>query len=318
MKNWIRAQMREERRQVTRTIIAAIAATAFMALLALGMALEPELAGLDRLDTRQKVAEFADAHYQQATLVYGAAVNMGGFTITSNARDTEYTVWKLFGDGYIALYCTSDAFANTGEAEVTLQHSEFTARTLDYFAPGDENAYVFYAAAPRFLVAGITAALFLLALLALWINTMARWDRRSHLGAQIAALGDYDALVDEISRQAEPIQADWRKRYAAKKPGSEPSASAQAALAQYGCAVLRDWVLLDLSANKLLNARMKLIPLTQLQDLRISPDEDDALMSKCEFFVRDAEEPHAIYLPSQIAAGLESLRGEMLGGRAIL
>lgn len=311
---WIEKQIKSERRRSPLILMIISFFLGVLAILLAYLMLKPHIDGLYNLDTADKVARFCTENYVDAVLVYDAASDThGSFTITSsndrslslmvngaylevpinaNPSEKEYHVWKLIGNGYTVFYCTEGLFEDTGSVHVQSQYRELSAEIINQFSPSAESTYVLYDAGsliPAYLVMAISA----FAAISLGLFSRSQFiEKRSYLGRQIARLGDYKSVKEDINRQ-----------------------SLHPLFENASCTILQDWIFFRTSHGSFSNAPQftTVVPVSAVKDITITPDEnDDDEFAICSFKLDGYKEAFETYLDSQEVNEMEKLKLSLL------
>ena len=291
---WIKKQIAAENKTLVQVLYATSCVFLFTVLIFGTMALSPYIDGVSMLDSREKLERFCGKEYVHATLVYEKAFDtQGTFVISSDDSDEiEYHVWWLTGDGYTVIFCTDAEFEDTGSIQVQSQYLDMNARVIKNFSPDTSPVYVVYDAGSS---VPLMVMLVVLTSAAVAIGLLARGSflkKRTTLGRQIAALGDFREISKEINRQAmEPLFEDSN------------------------CTVLKGWLLFRTYTYPFQNKRYatKIWPIGNIADIEITQDEGDSTMYACKFILKNDEQPCVTYVGSQEFAKLEALKKEFLG-----
>ena len=311
---WVEKQIHAERRK-SRLILMIIAVSfGVLTLIIAYNLLKPHVDGLYRLDTLDRVSRFCAQDYVDGVLTYDAAYDTHGtFTVTSSNNsnfsammngayvevpvhakpsEKEYHVWQLAGDGYAVLFCTEGIFEDTGTVHVQSQYRELSTQIINQFSPGTENVYVLYDAGSPFYAIAVMAVS---ALAAVFLTLLLRsqfLQKRSYLGKQIARLGDYRNIKEDINRQA-------------LTPLFEST----------GCTILQDWIFFRISYGSFSNAPQftTVVPASAVKDIVIAENkEDDDDIFRCAVYLNDYKEAFEIYLDAKEAAEMEKMKPSLL------
>lgn len=313
MKKWIEKQLDMERRTSRIMLTTAGLMAGVIALMFCYMALTPFIDGVYVLDTAEKVERFSQKSYMDGVLHYGAALDTGGEAGITTTRGSSlnlfmnggymesplpdstqekiYRVWRLAGDGYTVLYLTEGAFDGSGTVHVQVLNRELSDEIIRDFAPGESDVYVLYDAGSPVPYLAMTGAFLLAAAVLLWLCRARVLRRRTGLGRQIAALGDFDRIAAELNRQAEDPLLD-----------------------SSALTILKDWALLRAHPVGPVGAsRAVLLPAANIAQITVARDEDDDQLYICSFHAKDREQPFTVYLDSAQVEKLDSLKRDFLG-----